>query len=444
MKKYILLLLIVLQALILRGQTVYQVDPSFNPSWLTSGTVSHTIMLPNGELIVAGNFSINSGPVTAKVAKLGFNGEILFSVNFSTTSSNSINSIDLQSDGKILVAGSFLVSSGAPGNRLVRLNTNGTIDNTLNIGSSTGTINRVKFFGNQIYIAGFFTTYNGVSVRPLIKLSLNGALANDFLFDPLITSSGATVSYPFVYDFDILDDGTLIIGYRVRFGRPFGNTTFSIYIDSFFSNGLSKGEPRILALRDESDITRIKRDKNNFLRIFYNDVFRSSFDGQLISSTFRELGSSFVFNQRILDFLRFENGNRILVGDFTSLGVSRNRIVEIQSNGQVSPLFSNQAGPNNSVSAINIQSNENLILSGAFTTYNGQDVKPIIRLVPQLIDAVPPTAALNPLPRIDSQCLVNFSDLTIPTATDNVDGTIQGTTDESIFPITTQGSTIIT
>jgi hypothetical protein len=445
MKKYSLLLLIVFQALILRGQTVYQVDPSFNPSWLTSGTVSHSIMLPNGELIVAGNFSINSGPVTAKVAKLGFNGELLFSVNFSTISSNSINSIDLQSDGKILVAGFFLVSSGAPGDRLVRLNTNGTIDNTLNIGSGfSGTINRVEFFGNQIYVAGSFTTYNSVNVRPLIKLNLNGALANDFLFDPLITSSGATVSYPLVYDFDILDDGTLIIGYRVRFGRPFGNTTFSIYIDSFSSNGLTKGEPRILSLSGDSNITRIKRDQNNFLRIFYNSVFRSSFDGQVISSTFRELGSSFVFNQGIFDFVRFQNGNRILVGGFTSLGVIRNRIVEIQSNDQITSLFSNQTGPNGSVSAINIQSDENLILAGGFTTYNGQDVKPIIRLVPQLIDAVPPTPALNPLPRIDSQCLVNFSDLTIPTATDNVDGTIHGTTDQSIFPITTQGTTTIT
>jgi hypothetical protein len=441
MKKYILLLLIVLQALILKGQTVYQLDPSFNPSWLTSGTVSHTIMLSNGELIVAGNFSINSGPVTAKIAKLGFNGELLFSVNFSTTSSNSITSIDVQSDGKILVAGSFLVSLGAPGNRLVRLNTNGTIDNTLNIGSGfNNSLTKVKFFGNQIYVAGFFTTYNGVNVRPLIKINLNGALANDFLFDPQFTS----IVLRSVDDFDILDDGTLNVGYQVRIPRISPPDDFFAFLDSFLPNGTIKGDPRILSLKD-GFIIRIKRDQNNFIRIFYADVFRNSFTGQLISITYRELGSSRAFNSGILDFVRFQNGNRILVGAFTSLsGISRNRIVEIQSNEQVSSLFSNQAGPNNSVSAINIQSNENLILAGGFTTYNGQDVKPIIRLVPQLIDAVPPTPALNPLPRIDSQCLVNFSDLTIPTATDNVDGTIQGTTDQSIFPITTQGSTIIT
>ena len=59
-------------------------------------------------------------------------------------------------------------------------------------------------------------------------------------------------------------------------------------------------------------------------------------------------------------------------------------------------------------------------------------------------DLVAPVLTVETLTPFTAQCLVNFSDLTIPTAMDNVDGTIQGTTNQSIFPITQQGSYTIT
>jgi Domain of unknown function (DUF5122) beta-propeller len=46
-----------------------------------------------------------------------------------------INSVEVQSDGKVLVGGDFTTFTGSSQNYLIRLNTNGSNDTTFNIGS---------------------------------------------------------------------------------------------------------------------------------------------------------------------------------------------------------------------------------------------------------------------------------------------------------------------
>ena len=59
-------------------------------------------------------------------------------------------------------------------------------------------------------------------------------------------------------------------------------------------------------------------------------------------------------------------------------------------------------------------------------------------------DPNPPVPDVENLPNVEGICAVTFEDLVIPTATDEISGSIQGTTDQSIFPITVQGVTMIT
>jgi hypothetical protein len=59
-------------------------------------------------------------------------------------------------------------------------------------------------------------------------------------------------------------------------------------------------------------------------------------------------------------------------------------------------------------------------------------------------DADPPMPDLEELPDISALCAVTVDDLIVPTATDAVDGSIQGTTGLGIFPIRVAGTTVIT
>ncbi len=70
------------------------------------------------------------------------------------------------------------------------------------------------------------------------------------------------------------------------------------------------------------------------------------------------------------------------------------------------------------------------------------DNKVMVSSCPGAPDEIVPDEAV--LPDVTAQCLISFEQLSIPTATDKGGNILQGTTDTSIFPITAQGTTIIT
>jgi hypothetical protein len=90
--------------------------------------------------------------------------------------------IVLQPDGKILAGGAFTNYQGASSNRIIRLNTNGSRDNSFTIG--TGANNIVYSIeladSGRIIIAGSFTTFNGVSKTRIAMLKATGALHTPF------------------------------------------------------------------------------------------------------------------------------------------------------------------------------------------------------------------------------------------------------------------------
>ena len=62
------------------------------------------------------------------LVRLNSNGSIDTSFNIGTGFDNTVWTIDIQPDGKILVGGDFSTYNGTSRNRIVRLNSNGSID----------------------------------------------------------------------------------------------------------------------------------------------------------------------------------------------------------------------------------------------------------------------------------------------------------------------------
>ena len=86
-------------------------------------------------------------------------------------------SIALQSDGKIIAVGEFTSYNGTSINRIIRLNTDGSIDTSFNVG--TGLNDSAWVVNNQVsdYIlaGGSFTSYNGTSANRIIQLNMDGS-----------------------------------------------------------------------------------------------------------------------------------------------------------------------------------------------------------------------------------------------------------------------------
>jgi uncharacterized delta-60 repeat protein len=90
----------------------------------------------------------------------------------------------LQPDGKILLGGAFTSFNGVTANRLIRLNNDGSIDATFNtqIAASSGIVYSLALQSNgSIIVAGSFTKYNGVTNR-VVRLLPSGTVDTDFVW----------------------------------------------------------------------------------------------------------------------------------------------------------------------------------------------------------------------------------------------------------------------
>jgi uncharacterized delta-60 repeat protein len=156
-------------------------DSSFNPGF--SGSVYSMLLQPDGRVLVgssAGVAWLNSNGTRDP----SFNPTINISFFYPVVAA-------LQPDGRVLVGGSFSTVNGVSRKNIARLNSDGSLDTSLNPGAGADAAVRAMVLqpdGNVI-LAGDFLTINGV-VRPyvarlygdsIIFPSMNVARSNAFV-----------------------------------------------------------------------------------------------------------------------------------------------------------------------------------------------------------------------------------------------------------------------
>lgn len=124
---------------------------------------SHIIKLSKDDLTPS-NFTVGSG----------------FTV-IGTTPYAIVKDFKILDDGRVIVVGQFDKYNGVTVNGIVRLNSNGTIDNSFDSSLGFGasdvlkSINKVIINSDSTYsVIGNFTAYNGVTVKYGVKINLNG------------------------------------------------------------------------------------------------------------------------------------------------------------------------------------------------------------------------------------------------------------------------------
>lgn len=149
------------------------------------------------KVLVAGNFisydkkqgNSTSAVISTPVNNLcrltsNFDSDTTFNTNLGSGFNDTVNKIHVQANNKILVGGKFTSFNGVTTNRLVRLNSDGTRDNTFNIGTGfDGEIFDILEDSDTgaIYVAGNFNYYNNENILGVVKLKQNGSL--DYYFD---------------------------------------------------------------------------------------------------------------------------------------------------------------------------------------------------------------------------------------------------------------------
>ena len=161
------------------------VDNSFDTGNGFNNPVYAMSIQPDGKIIVGGDFSVYNGVSENYIMRLNIDGTKDTSFNTGETGFfglNRVEAIELQDDGKILVGGRFNSYNGVTENFIIRLNADGTKDNSFNTG--TGFNNNVLAIKPQadgkILVGGGFTSYNGGAVNRIIRLNSDGTKDNSF------------------------------------------------------------------------------------------------------------------------------------------------------------------------------------------------------------------------------------------------------------------------
>lgn len=209
------------------NKTDASIDTSFNPGSGFNAIANHIVIDPSGRLIVGGNFT-TYGSYTGKnrLVRINPNGALDTSFDVGTGfTTTQVRRIKIDPSGRLLVMGDFTSFNGVSTNRLVRLNENGSRDNSFDIG--TGFNNSVKDVcfadSGKLIVVGEFSTYNDITTPAKIcRLNDNGS------YDATFAPSGFNVPL-YRGEFNTrLAGGVAQNDFNGAFGISTGRNTFSL------------------------------------------------------------------------------------------------------------------------------------------------------------------------------------------------------------------------
>ncbi len=314
---------------IVRVNTNGSLDTSFNIGSGASSWVQAIQIQTDGKILIGGSFGTYNGTSRNRIARLNFNGSLDTSFNPGTGMNGPVTSLVLQTDGKIIAGGQFTSFNGIARNRIVRINSNGTLDTAFNPGSGANSIvSSLRILSNgRILIAGEFANYNGLNRGRIAVLNSNGS--NHFNFSP-IPGLGYAISQ-YILCSTQQPDGKIIIG-----------GGFTMY----------NGVPR-------------------------NRIARLNPDGSLDLTFDPGTGANNVVTSLAVRY----DGKILVGGDFLTFdGINRRSIVLLNANGGVDTLFSTGAGPNGRVKVILVQPDSQILIAGEFTSIGQTNRARIARL----------------------------------------------------------------
>ena len=143
----------------------------------------------NGKLIVGGAFTTYNGTSVNKLCRLNTDGSLDTSFNSGGTGPNvslESNTVVVLKDDKIILNGTITSYNGTAVPYICRLNSDGSLDTSFNSGGSGFNISHT--FSNievapdgKLFIAGRQSmTYNGSSAYGLLRLNSDGTIDNSF------------------------------------------------------------------------------------------------------------------------------------------------------------------------------------------------------------------------------------------------------------------------
>jgi uncharacterized delta-60 repeat protein len=358
-------------------------DTSFTQSGLGLSYSVYSIAIDsNGKILVGGYFGSYNGIARNYIARLNTDGTL--DNNFAQTGTglnDGINSMHIESTGKIIVGGNFTSYNGTSVNRIARLNSDGSLDTSF-ASASTGFNSFVKSLdidsNGKIAVGGYFTSYNGTPMNYVARLNTDGSIDTSF------TPTGTGVNY-IALSLKIDSNNKVVLGgYFSSYDINVANYAMRLNSDGTFDTGFAS--PGSLANNVVSSVF-IQQNGKILLGGYFSAYAGVATDGLVRVNTDGTIDTGFTpshtgFNNFTTSLDLDTNGKLIVGGDFTAYnGITRNRIARINNDGTLDTSFTPTGiGLNQRVNTLELDTNGKIIIGGYFTSYNGVTRNNIARL----------------------------------------------------------------
>jgi uncharacterized delta-60 repeat protein len=406
------------------AQNAGNLDNSFLNTGGANGNVLAVVVQPDGKILLGGEFTSYNGVSRNRIARLNRDGNLDTSFNPGSGIGGFVRYITLQPDGKILLAGRFSVFNGVNRNGIVRLNSDGSLDNSFNPGS--GSLSQMNAIALQtdgkILLGGVFTSFNGVSQNHIVRLNSDGSLDTSFKI-----GSGADDG---VWSIAIQPDGKILLGGDFgifngvsRNGITRLNTDGSL--DNTFDAGNGATGIYAIALRPDNKII-LGGGFLGFNGLNRSGIVQLNTDGSL-DNTFNTgtglTGGAFSIG--------LQPDGKILLGGYFPFydGNNRNNIVRLNSNGSFDNTLFNRDGSlvlegeaNDWVVSLAVQTDGKIVLGGRFTRFNNVNFNRITRIygsVPSVPTPNSPSQITNTSFQLDWASILGVSQYEVDISSNN-------------------------
>ena len=181
-------------------------DGTFDPAFGSDGTIWSLQEQPDGKILIAGEFTSINLTNRAFVARLNANGTLDDTFDPGAGPDGIVETISLQTDGRVVIAGDFLNVSGVNRSHIARLNADGTLDTTFDPGFGADDVvySSVVQADGRILLGGAFSKVGLLGGRGIARLNGDGSV--DTSFDVGIGADDV------VYKIGLQPDGKILVG----------------------------------------------------------------------------------------------------------------------------------------------------------------------------------------------------------------------------------------
>lgn len=184
-------------------------DPSFNSGGAGANSNVWTVVAEaNGQILIGGDFTKYNGTNCNHIARLNPDGSLDTTFNPGIGPNGTIHAIAVQTNGAIVIGGTFTEVDTTNFNNIARLNADGSLDNTFSNldGGASGTVYALAVQTNDLILVGG----DFASIGPDPTLGYLARLNPDGSVDPTFQSGSGPNNT--VECIDLQNDGTFYIG----------------------------------------------------------------------------------------------------------------------------------------------------------------------------------------------------------------------------------------